>query len=88
MHGMAATVGKAKSCLNTVTQNPSQNICIRYIPYLSLDISVMSRGDFELPMQVKARNVPAVRSTQLIVQKAHPISISGVTRVTPGIAWT
>ena len=32
--------------------------------------------------------IPAVRSTQLIVQKAHPISISGVTRVTPGIAWT
>ena len=29
---MAATVGKAKSCLNTVTHNPSQNICIRYIP--------------------------------------------------------
>ena len=24
MHGMAATVGKAKLCLNTVTHNPSQ----------------------------------------------------------------
>ena len=28
------------------------------------------------------------KKEQMIVQKAHPISISGVTRVTPGIAWT
>lgn len=32
IQGIAATVGNARLCLNTVTHNPSQNICIRYIP--------------------------------------------------------
>ncbi len=37
------------------------------------DISVTKRGASGRFIQVKRRNVPAVRSTQLIVQKAHPI---------------
>lgn len=32
IQGIAATVGNARLCLNTVTHNPSQNMCIRYIP--------------------------------------------------------
>ena len=32
MHGMAATVGNAKVCLNAVANNPSQKICMRYMP--------------------------------------------------------
>ena len=32
MHGMAATVGSSSVVLNTVTHNPSQNICMRYMP--------------------------------------------------------
>ena len=32
MHGIAATVGSARVYLNTVAHNPSQKICIRYIP--------------------------------------------------------
>ena len=43
---------------------------------------------FRIAYASKSEERTAVRSTQLIVQKAHPISISGVTRVTPGIAWT
>lgn len=32
IQGIAATVGSARVCLNTVTHNPSQNICMRYMP--------------------------------------------------------
>ena len=32
IQGMAATVGNARLCLNTVTHRPSQNMCIRYMP--------------------------------------------------------
>ena len=32
IHGMAATVGSASVCLNTVAHNQSQNMCIRYMP--------------------------------------------------------
>ena len=32
MQGMAATVGKASVCLNTVTHSPSQKMCMRYMP--------------------------------------------------------
>ena len=87
IQGMAATVGNARLCLNTVTHRPSQNMCIRYMPELSFDISVMSRGDFGWFIQLNIRKVPVVRSTQLMVQKAHPISITGVDRFSPGIAW-
>ena len=87
MHGIAATVGSARVYLNTVAHNPSQKICIRYIPSLSFDISVMIRGAFELLLHVNMRSVPPVSRTRLIVQKAHPISITGVERVSPGIAW-
>lgn len=44
----------------------------------------MIRGAFELLIHVNMRNVPAVSSTQLIVQKAHPISITGVERSLTG----
>ena len=49
--------------------------------------TVMSRGDFGWFIQLNIRKVPVVRSTQLMVQKAHPISITGVDRFSPGIAW-
>ena len=32
------------------------------------------------------RNIPVVSNTQLIVQKAHPISKTGVEWITPGTA--
>lgn len=32
IHGMATTAGNASVCLKTVAHNPSQNMCIRYIP--------------------------------------------------------
>ena len=32
IHGIALTVGRAKSTLNTVTHSPNQKMCIRYTP--------------------------------------------------------
>lgn len=87
MHGMAATVGNDNVSLNMTTQNVSQNICIRYIPKLNFESSVMMRGAVFASMQLNRRNVPNVSITQLMVQNAQPISITGVECTTPGIAW-
>ena len=52
------------------------------------DVSVTNLGACGRLIHVNIRNVPVVRSTQLIVQKAHPISITGVEWSSPGIACT
>ena len=87
MAGIAATVGSARVSLNRVTQTPSQSRCIRYMPYDSLDMSVIHLGASFCPMHVNMRKAPAVRTTQLIVQNAQPSSMTGVECRTPGTAW-
>ena len=87
MAGMATLVGKSKFTLKRLTHSPSQKMCIRYMPKLSLESSVMMRGASGLLMQVKSRKVPPVANTQLMVHMAQPSSMTGVEWTTPGTAW-
>lgn len=86
MHGIAETVGNSSVSFIILVHIPSQNICIRYIPKLNLDMSNIIRGVSLRLIHENRRNVPVVRITQFMVQKAHPISNLGVECINPGTA--
>lgn len=88
IRGMSTTVGNDKPSFISDTHNANQKICTRYIPKLRFERLVMNFGADVALMQVKSRKAPKVRTTQLMVQNAHPTSITGVECATPGIACT
>lgn len=45
IQGIAITVGNAKLCLNKAAHNPNQNICIRYIPYLTFQLPTVEQKE-------------------------------------------
>ena len=78
IQGMAIPVGIAHGPLKIDTQKPSQKIWIKKMPKLNWDKSVIIRGATSLLMQENIKKAPAVRRTQLGVQKAQATSMTGV----------
>ena len=88
IHGIAVGEDIAKSPFIIDTHIPNQKICTRKIPKLIFDISSIHLGAFSVSIQLNNKNAPKVNTTQLRVQKAQPISITGVSCKIPGTACT